>query len=384
MGNCITGALQARGRSGLPAVEAVEDIGRRDDGGHQLELKPFLNIWPPSKPCPKVVNYGAYIGHPAYACIQVAVPPSSPTRRLETHGRRGGWACVRVESIFDFARPLISRQMVTIASRIGDWREIDYLAGHGGRERGIFQIGPDAPAENLTARSCKNWAVSPSNRSSHDVRHYSTPEEIRCRSCRFHRQYGRAGGRMFGQTTTRSITRCSHSSPGCRLMCRWPGGKCADYRWLNSGASRRPGRARLVADEANSVLATMCSRAAVQTMIRKPTTNLFALNGVVGDPSVAELSEQLGKHPVEVVDLALEAICAAAVPAAAGKREPDHIRSMLEHPRNLATFSDSGAHVCRKWGRRCTPLSWVREKQALLEQAVPLIFDNACLGNAVA
>ena len=55
---------------------------------------------------------------------------------------------------------------------------------------------------------------------------------------------------------------------------------------------------------------------------------------------------------------------------------------MLQHPRTLATFSDSGAHVCQEMGSALQThmLSyWVREKQAFtLEQAVRMLtFDNA-------
>jgi N-acyl-D-aspartate/D-glutamate deacylase len=55
---------------------------------------------------------------------------------------------------------------------------------------------------------------------------------------------------------------------------------------------------------------------------------------------------------------------------------------MLKHPRTLATFSDSGAHVCQEMGSSLQThlLSyWVRGKQAFtLEEAVrKLTFDNA-------
>jgi len=55
---------------------------------------------------------------------------------------------------------------------------------------------------------------------------------------------------------------------------------------------------------------------------------------------------------------------------------------MLKHPRTLATFSDSGAHVCQEMGSSLQThlLSyWVRGKQAFtLEDAVrKLTFDNA-------
>ena len=62
--------------------------------------------------------------------------------------------------------------------------------------------------------------------------------------------------------------------------------------------------------------------------------------------------------------------------------DPDHVLGMLKHPRTLATFSDSGAHVCQEMGSSLQThmLSyWVRAKQAFtLEEAVrKLTFDNA-------
>ena len=62
--------------------------------------------------------------------------------------------------------------------------------------------------------------------------------------------------------------------------------------------------------------------------------------------------------------------------------QPDHVLGMLKHPRTLATFSDSGAHVCQEMGSSLQThlLSyWVPAKQAFtLEEAVrKLTFDNA-------
>jgi N-acyl-D-aspartate/D-glutamate deacylase len=62
--------------------------------------------------------------------------------------------------------------------------------------------------------------------------------------------------------------------------------------------------------------------------------------------------------------------------------DPEHVLGMLRHPRTLATFSDSGAHVCQEMGSSLQThlLSyWVRQRQAFtLEEAVrKLTFDNA-------
>jgi len=153
-------------------------------------------------------------------------------------------------------------------------------------------------------------------------------------------------------------------------------------RRLADPATRR----QLVADEA-----TMKPRdnvfqggGAATTDPRKPDyTNLFAMKSVDwADPTVAQLSAERGAHPVEVmIDLVLENDDQMFVQPLVNE-QPDHVLGMLRHPRTLATFSDSGAHVCQEMGSSLQThlLSyWVRQKQAFtLEEAVrKLTFDNA-------
>jgi N-acyl-D-aspartate/D-glutamate deacylase len=100
------------------------------------------------------------------------------------------------------------------------------------------------------------------------------------------------------------------------------------------------------------------------------------------DPTVAQLAAAQGKHPVEVmIDLALANDNQVFVQPLVNEH-PDHLLGMLRHPRTLATFSDSGAHVCQEMGSSLQThmLSyWVRAKGAFtLEEAVrKLSFDNA-------
>lgn len=65
---------------------------------------------------------------------------------------------------------------------------------------------------------------------------------------------------------------------------------------------------------------------------------------------------------------------------------PDDVLGLLRHPRTLATFSDSGTHVCQEMGSSLQThmLSyWVRDKQAFtLEEAVrKLTFENTSAWN---
>ena len=123
---------------------------------------------------------------------------------------------------------------------------------------------------------------------------------------------------------------------------------------------------------------------AATTDPRKPDyDNLYAMKGVDwDDPTVAQLSTERGRHPVEVmIDLALQNDDQVFVQPLVNEH-PDHVLGMLKHARTLATFSDSGAHVCQEMGSSLQThmLSyWVRRKQAFtLEEAVrKLSFDNA-------
>ena len=123
---------------------------------------------------------------------------------------------------------------------------------------------------------------------------------------------------------------------------------------------------------------------AATTDPRKPDyTNLFAMKGVDwDDPTVDQLAKARGQHPVEVmIDLSLANENQVYVQPLVNE-SPDDVLGMLKHPRTLATFSDSGAHVCQEMGSSLQThfLSyWVRKRGAFtLEQAIKkLTHDNA-------
>jgi N-acyl-D-aspartate/D-glutamate deacylase len=100
------------------------------------------------------------------------------------------------------------------------------------------------------------------------------------------------------------------------------------------------------------------------------------------DPSVAELARQRNQHPVEVmIDLCLENEDRVFVQPLVNE-SPEDVLGLLKHPRSLATFSDSGAHVCQEMGSSLQThlLSyWVRKRQQFtLEEAMRMLtFDNA-------
>jgi N-acyl-D-aspartate/D-glutamate deacylase len=198
-----------------------------------------------------------------------------------------------------------------------------------------------------------------------------------------------AGGRVFGQVSTRSINAIFSlkSYLPFDVLPAW-----RELRALPLPEQRRrladpEVRRRLVADEAKMKprdAALFQGGGAATTDPRKPDyANLFAMRGVDwDDPTIEELARARGKHPVEVlIDLALEHEDQVFVQPLVNE-DPEHVLGMLRHPRALATFSDSGAHVCQEMGSSLQThmLSyWVRKRQAFtLEEAVrKLTFDNA-------
>ncbi len=165
-----------------------------------------------------------------------------------------------------------------------------------------------------------------------------------------------AGGRMYGQATTRSIN-AVFSLRSYLPFDALPGWK--EIRALPLAEQKRrladpEVRRRLIAEEAamkprDQVLQ---GGGAATTDPRKPNyDNLFPMMSVDwDDPSIGELSRRQNKHPVDVIlDLALENDNRMFVQPIVNE-SPADVLNLLKHPRTLATFSDSGAHVCQEMG----------------------------------
>lgn len=99
--------------------------------------------------------------------------------------------------------------------------------------------------------------------------------------------------------------------------------------------------------------------------------------------SLNEIAAAEGKDPVEVmIDMALDANLKRFFLQPIFNENPDEVIAMLRHPRALATFSDSGAHVsqiCDCSLQTYVLSHWVREREALtMEYAVrKMTFDVA-------
>ena len=404
MGNC--GFALAPCRPGerewiARCLEAVEDIPTSAMmAGIDWTWESFPDYLATVEALPKAINYGAYLGHSAlrmYVMGERAL--SEPATGDDLAAMRASVAEALRAGAMGFstsrATTHVTPDDTPVPSRIADWSEIDALvAAMAELDAGVFQIGPD-----VSSGAAQRAFLDRLRRVALDSGRPVMFGTIATRQGReplpwqaqldYIDETVAAGGRMFGQTTTRPINAVFSlksylpfdSLPGWRELRALPLER-------QKRSLRDPdARARLIAAEG-----AMAPRnpgefqggGAATTNPRKPDYgNLFALHGTDwDDPTVAEIAERRGEHPVgAMIDLMLEDEDRIFVQPLVNET-PEAVGGMLRHPRALATFSDSGAHVCQEMGSSLQThmLSyWVRDKQAFsLEEAVRMLtFDNA-------
>ena len=404
MGNC--GFALAPCRPGerewiARCLEAVEDIpASAMMAGIDWSWESFPDYLATVEALPKAINYGAYLGHSALRMFVMGERAlSEPATEDDLAAMRAAVAEALRAGAMGFstsrATTHVTPDDTPVPSRIAEWSEIDALAGAmADLDAGVFQIGPD-----ISSGAAQRAFLDRLRRVALDSGRPVMFGTIATRQGReplpwqaqldYIDETVAAGGRMFGQTTTRPINAVFSlksylpfdSLPGWRELRALPLER-------QKRALRDPdARARLIAAEG-----AMAPRdpgefqggGAATTNPRKPDYgNLFALRGTDwDDPTVAEIAERRGEHPVvAMIDLMIEDEDRIFVQPLVNET-PEAVGGMLRHPRALATFSDSGAHVCQEMGSSLQThmLSyWVRDKRAFsLEEAVRMLtFDNA-------
>jgi len=281
-----------------------------------------------------------------------------------------------------------------VPSRIADWSETERLvAAMAEVDAGIFQIGPDLlhrTANLAFLERMRHFALTyrrPIMFGMLSSRQGDDPVSWRDQA-RVIRETNDAGGRMFGQGTSRSIN-AVFSLKAYLPFDVLPAWK--DVRALPLDEQRRRLRDPALRRDLIAAESSMKPKdnklqggGAATTDARKPDyANLYAMRGVDwDDPTIEALARASGRHPVDVMlDLALENEDQVFVQPLVNE-DREEILAMLEQPTTLATFSDSGAHVCQEMGSSLqTHLLhyWVNQRGAIsLEAAVrKLTHDNA-------
>jgi N-acyl-D-amino-acid deacylase len=280
------------------------------------------------------------------------------------------------------------------SSRIADWHEIDRLVGAMGElDAGIFQIGPDisgGEAQRLFYERLRRVALESGRPIMFGT--LATKQGVDPNpwdySTRYIDETVALGGRMYGQGTTRSINAVFSLKSYLPFdgLPAWNEIRALPLAEQKHRLADPEVRRRLVADETKMKpkSSELQGGGAATTDPRRPDyANLFPMLDVDwDDPSVADLARRQNKHPVEIIiDLCLENDNRVFVQPLVNE-SPEDVLGILKHARTLATFSDSGAHVCQEMGSSLQThlLSyWVRKRQQFtLEEAVRMLtFDNA-------
>ncbi|HLN08344.1 MAG TPA: amidohydrolase family protein, partial [Xanthobacteraceae bacterium] len=348
---------------------------------------------------PKGLNYGMYIGHSAlrmYAMGKRGLEEKASEDDLRAMEHAVAEALKAGALGFSTSRATthVTPDDTPVASRIAEWSEIERLVGAMGKlDAGIFQIGPDisgGEAQKACLEQLRKIAIDTGRPIMFGM--LATKQGIDPNpwdfQTRFMDETVALGGRMYGQATTRSINAVFSlkSYLPFDVLPAWKEVRALPLAERKARLRDPEVRARLIAAEATMKPRerTLQGGGAATTDPRKPNyDNLFPMLSVDwDDPSVGELSRRQNKHPVEVIlDLALENDNRMFVQPIVNE-QPADVLNLLKHPRTLATFSDSGAHVCQEMGSSLQThlLSyWVRNKQQFtLEEAVRMLtFDNA-------
>ena len=381
-------------------LSAVEDIPTEAmAAGIDWTWETFPEYLATVERLPKAINYGMYIGHSALRMYVMGKRALSEKATEDDMTRMAASVqeALRAGAIgFSSSRASthVTPDDTPVASRIAEWEEIDrIIAAMAELDAGIFQVGPDiasGAAHRAFLARLREVALAYRRPIMFGVLATKQGDDPTgwAYQTRYIDETVAAGGRMFGQGTTRSINAIFSLKsylpfdvlPAWRKVRDLP--MAEQKRRLADPAVRR----ELVEAEGRMKPRDNVFQGggAATTDPRKPDySNLFAMKGVDwDDPTVEQLAKARGQHPVEVmIDLSLANENQVYVQPLVNE-SPDDVLGILKHDRTLATFSDSGAHVCQEMGSSLQThlLSyWVRKRGAFtLEQAVKKItHDNA-------
>ena len=381
-------------------LSAVEDIPTEAmAAGIDWTWETFPEYLATVERLPKAINYGMYIGHSA---LRMYAMGKRAFTEKATEDEMVRMADLVKEALRAGAMGFSSSRASThvtpdntpVASRIAEWEEIDRIvAAMAELDAGIFQVGPDVangPAHRAFLARLRELALAYRRPVMFGVLATKQGDDPTgwAYQTRYIDETVAAGGRMFGQGTTRSINAIFS------LKSYLPFDVLPAWRKVRDLPMQEQKR-RLADPEVRRELVAAESRmkprdnvfqggGAATTDPRKPDyANLFAMNGVDwDDPTVEQLARARGQHPVEVmIDLSLANENQVYVQPLVNE-SPDDVLGILKHERTLATFSDSGAHVAQEMGSSLQThlLSyWVRKRGAFtLEEGVKKITrDNA-------
>ncbi len=374
-------------------LERAEDLSREAIlAGIDWTWETFPQFLDAIDNLPKGINYAGYIGHSAlrtYTMHERAFEEEATeddVRQMQYLVREAMEAgAVGFSTSRSFNHTTADDRQV--ASRLANWDEVRAIVNAVGETgKGIFEIAHETPGRDPVRNReyhdrLRDLAVESGVTQTWGMFSVKAAPDLWRPYFDLLDETADAGGRMFAQVHSRGLNNL-FSFESATPFDNWELWK--DIRTLpldeQQTKLRDPAlKARLI-QIANQ---EYTGPRIVGAELRPPNWDfVYPMDDMVYDkPSMAQLAAEKGIDPVELmIDMALERDLGMLFRTPIANEDQNHVFEMIQHPRSVVTFSDSGAHVSQIMDSSLQThlLSyWVREKQALsLEQAVRQITYN--------
>lgn len=396
MGNCgftLAPCKQEDADMVFRNLERAEDLSREAMlEGIDWRWETFPEFLDVIDELPKGINYAGYIGHSALRTYVMGERAFSDAageddvrhmQHLVKQAMHAGAIGFSTSRTFNH----LTADDRPVASRLAEWDEVCAIVNAVGETgKGLFEIAGEAPGRDPTRIAeyhgrLRDLAVEsgvPQTWGMFSVR--AAPDLWRPYFDLLD-ETAAAGGRMFAQVHSRALSSLLsfESNTPFDAWEYW-----SDFRQLPLAEQA----AKMRDPEIKAKLIEVASREytgprVVGAEARPPEWDyIYPMDDMVYDkPSMAELAQAKGVHPVELmIDMALERDLKMFFRQPIANEDQSQVLDMMKHPRSVITFSDSGAHVSQIMDSSLQThlLSyWVREKQAMtLEEAVKQITYN--------
>jgi len=392
MGNCgftLAPCGKAERHLVVRNLERAEDIaGAAMDAGIDWTWTTFPEFLDRVEALPKGINYAGYIGHSAlrtYVMGERAFEKESSEDDLRAMERELCDA-IRAGAVGFTTSRSPSHETPDrrpVASRLASWQEIRRLVGvMGEMNAGIFELaGERAGADPARLRDyhvrLRDLAVETGRPVTWGLFSRREEPDLWRTYLALLDETAAQGGRMFAQVHSRAL------AVVLSFQTNLPFDRLPVWRELRALPLEQQ-KLRLRDPELRRRLVEAArerdERRAIGAEARPASYEwIFVMDTAEGPHrSVAEVARQRGVDPVEaMIDLALEKDLERFFLQPIANENQDHALELMQHPRTVVTFSDSGAHVSQIMDASLQThlLShWVRARQALtLEQAVRML-----------
>ena len=375
-------------------LERAEDLSREAMlAGINWSWETFPEYLDTIDGLPKGINYGGYLGHSAlrtYVMGERAFTEQASADELKRmcHEVQESVRAGAIGFSTSRTRNHLTADDRPVASRIADWDEVRALVNAmGDTGAGIFELASEEPGRQPERQKdyfdrLKNLAVESGRPITFGMPSVRVAPEIWRGYYELANETAAAGGRMFVQTHSRSISTLLSFNSHTPFD---------DWEfWSEIRSKPVAEQKRLMADPdvkrrmVEVASAPYSGPKVVGAEARPPEWDwLYLFDGIGDETPMSEVAKARGVHPAEaMIDIALERDFDVFFRQPLANENQDYVLEMMQHPRSVVTFSDSGAHVAQIMDSSLQThlLShWVREKEAFsLEQAVRLItYDTA-------